>query len=149
MLEARLAALDRDTDGAVRASPVWRAAEELHSSVPGTADVTARPLVAELPDLGRRRIVALVGVARLNGAYGQRRGHQAIAGPHLGAQHPLHGNPDSPPPEPRHRAHYSRMATAGRLEKLAMVARIGHLPTTLNAILRTQAPRQKARPAAT
>ena len=66
VLEAQLAALDDDIDGAVRGSPAWRAADNLLTSVPGIGDVTARTLIAELPELGqldRRRIAALVGVS--------------------------------------------------------------------------------------
>ena len=65
MLEAQLAELDRDTKTTVKGSPVWRAADNLLTSVPGVGDITARTLIADLPELGqldRRRIAALVGV---------------------------------------------------------------------------------------
>jgi transposase len=41
-----LAEIERDLDGAVRASPVWRAKEELLRSVPGVGPVSARTLLA-------------------------------------------------------------------------------------------------------
>jgi transposase len=53
MLEAQLAALDHDIDKIVRASPVWRAADDVVLSVPGVGSVTARTLIADLPELGR------------------------------------------------------------------------------------------------
>lgn len=65
-LEAQRAALDRDIDTTLRGSPVWQATENLLTSVPGVGDITARTLIAELPELGvldRRRIAALVGAA--------------------------------------------------------------------------------------
>ena len=60
-----------------------RAAEDLLTSVPGIGPVTARTLIAELPELGRitrRRIAALVGVAPVNRDSGASRGNRAIAG---------------------------------------------------------------------
>ena len=82
-LQAALAELDREIDGQVRGSPAWRAAEDLLTSVPGIGPITARTLIAELPELGRidrRRIAALVGVAPVNRDSGSMRGHRAIAG---------------------------------------------------------------------
>ncbi|SMH62778.1 Transposase IS116/IS110/IS902 family protein [Azospirillum lipoferum] len=73
ILEAQLAALDKDIDDTVRGSPVWQAADDLLTSVPGIGAITARTLIADLPELGRldrRRIAALVGVAELCGKLG-------------------------------------------------------------------------------
>ena len=47
-LKAQLAELDRDIDDAVKRSPVWRAADDLLTSVPGVGDVTAHTLIADL-----------------------------------------------------------------------------------------------------
>ena len=66
VLEKELAALDADIDATVRGSPAWRDKEDLLASVSGIGDVTARTLIADLPELGtldRRQIAALVGVA--------------------------------------------------------------------------------------
>jgi transposase len=52
-LQKLLDDLDKDMDGAVRACPAWREAEDLITSVPGVAKRTARTLIAELPELGR------------------------------------------------------------------------------------------------
>ena len=62
----RLAVLDDDLDTTLRATPMWRAREELRHSVPGRGPVCARTLLLELPELGtvsRQRLAALVGVA--------------------------------------------------------------------------------------
>jgi transposase len=64
-LEGALAEIEQDLDGAVRASAIWRAKEALLRSVPGIGPVSARTLLAELPELGslpRRQAAALVGV---------------------------------------------------------------------------------------
>lgn len=148
LLEAELAALDRDLDGAVRASPVWRAAEDLLTSVPGVGDITARTLIADLPELGRlgrRRIAAMVGVAPINHDSGAWRGHRAIAGGRVAVRNILFMATltairwNAPI-----RAHYLRLVDRGRPKKLAIVACIRHLLTILNAILRTQTPWQNA-----
>jgi transposase len=46
---ARLAILDDDRDAALRASPVWRAREDLLRRVPGIGPVCARTLRLDLP----------------------------------------------------------------------------------------------------
>ena len=82
-LKAALAAIDGEIDDEVRGSPAWRATEDLLTSVPGIGPITARTLIAELPELGsidRRRLAALVGVAPVNRDCGAMRGHRAIAG---------------------------------------------------------------------
>ena len=58
---AALAVIDREIDDEVRGSPVWRATEDLLTSVPGIGRITARTLIAEAPELGsidRRRLAA-------------------------------------------------------------------------------------------
>ena len=148
VLEAQLAALDRDIDGTVRGSPAWRAAEDLLTSVPGIGDLTARTLIAELPELGhldRRRIAALVGVAPVNRDSGQWRGHRAIAGGRAAVRNTLFmATLSAIRWNPVIRDHYARLAEAGRPKKLAIIACLRHLLTILNAILRTKTPWQNA-----
>jgi transposase len=66
-LEEALAGIERELERVVRESAVWRAREELLRSVPGIGPVSARTLLAELPELGsltRRQAAALVGVCK-------------------------------------------------------------------------------------
>jgi len=82
-LQAVLTELDREVNDQVRGTHTWREAEDLLTSVPGVGPITARTLIAELPELGRitrRRAAALVGVAPVNRDSGASRGHRAIAG---------------------------------------------------------------------
>ena len=82
-LKAQLAELDCDIDDTIKRSPIWRAADDLLTSVPGVGGVTAHTLIADLPELGqldRRRVAALVGVAPVNRDSGQMRGKRTIAG---------------------------------------------------------------------
>lgn len=82
-LERRLKGIDGELEAAIRASPIWRATDDLLQSVPGVGRVVSRTLLAELPELdqlSRREIAALVGVAPLNCDSGQRRGPRLVWG---------------------------------------------------------------------
>src|SRR3954463_3907429 len=141
-LEEALAGIERDLDGAVRESAVWRAREELLRSVPGVGPVSARPLLAELPELGsltRRQAAALVGVAPFNHDSGKMRGKRAIGGGRAALRACLYmaavaavraGNPAVA-------GFYGRLRTAGKPAKLALTACVRKLAVTLNAMLRT------------
>ena len=145
-LQAALAELDREIDDQVRGSPAWREAEDLLTSVPGVGPITARTLIAELPELGRitrRRLAALVGVAPVNRDSGASRGHRAIAGGRTSVRNVLYMaaltaiRRNVPV-----RATYERLRTRGTPPKAALVAAMRKLLTILNAILRNARPWQ-------
>ena len=141
-LEEALDAIGRDLGEAVQASPVWRAKEELLRSVPGVGPVSARTLLAELPELGsltRRQAAALVGVAPFSRDSGKMRGKRAISGGRAALRACLYmaavaavraGNPAIA-------GFYGRLRTAGKPAKLALTACVRKLVVTLNAMLRT------------
>ena len=82
-LQKELDAIDHDIGDAIKHSPAWREAAALLKSVPCIGDVTARTLLAELPELGtvsRHQVAAVVGVAPINRDSGLMRGRRAIAG---------------------------------------------------------------------
>ena len=125
-LEKELAEVDRDIGQAIRTSPVWREAEALLKSVPGIGDVTARTLLAELPELGtigRQQLAALVGVAPVNRDSGLMRGRRTIAGGRTSVRNVLYMaaltaiRRHSP-----FRAFYDRLTARGRPKKVALVA---------------------------
>ncbi len=75
--------IDRQIKEFIRSSPVWRAKDDLLTSVPGIGDVVSSVMMAELPELGRlnlREIAALVGVAPFNRDSGQFRGRRTTWG---------------------------------------------------------------------
>jgi transposase len=147
-LHATLAGLDRGIDDRIKGSPAWRAAEDLLTSVPGVGPVTARTLIAGLPELGRidrRGIAALVGVAPVNRDSGARRGHRAIAGGRADVRNVLYmAAPAAVRWNPASRALYARLRGRGRPAKAALVAAMRKLLTILNAILRDRRPWQSA-----
>lgn len=147
-LEKELATLDRDIDDSVRRSPLWRETEDLLKTVPGIGDVTARTLLAELPELGRldrRQIAALAGLAPWTRQSGQWRGRSFIGGGRspvraalfvaamVAARH-----------NPTLRTFYRRLLDAGKPKKLALIAVARKLLTILNAIVRDRKPWQSA-----
>jgi transposase len=144
MLRSQLARLDADIDATIRASPVWREAEDFLTSVPGIGGVTARTLIAELPELGtldRRRLAALVGVAPVNQDPGLKRGYRAIAGGRASVRNALFmATLVAVRWNPLLRTHYVALLSRGRPKKVALIACIRRLVSILNAILKTKTP---------
>jgi transposase len=147
-LEKELSVLDHDIDDAVRGSPAWREKEDLLKSVPGVGDITARTMLAELPELGRldrRRIAALAGLAPWTRQSGQWRGRSFIGGGRptvrsslfvaamVAARH-----------NPMLKLFHQRLIDAGKPKKVAIAAVARKLLTILNAIVRDRKPWQTA-----
>lgn len=143
-LRKELTALDREIDDRIKGSPAWREAENLLTSVPGIGPITARTLIAELPELGRidrRRLAALVGVAPVNRDSGAMRGHRAIAGGRTEVRNVLYmAALTASRRNPVIRDLYQRLRDRGRPAKAALVAAIRKLLTILNAIIRDATP---------
>lgn len=147
-LERELASIDKDIDDSVRGSPIWRAKEDLLSSVPGIGRIIARTLLAELPELGqlgRRQIAALAGLAPFTRQSGLWRGKARIAGGRpavrtalfIGAQVAKRWNPPL-------KAFYERLIATGKSKMAATIAVARKLLVILNAILRDRRPWQSA-----
>ena len=148
-LEESSAEIERDLDGAVRESPIWRAKEELLRSVPGIGPVSARTLLAELPELGsltRRQAAALVGVAPFSRDSGKMRGRRTVWGGRAAVRACLYMAAVAPPGAATRSiaGFYQRLRLAGKPAKLALTACMRKLVVTLNAIARTR-PRHKNR----
>ena len=125
-LEKELAELDSDIRQSIKGSPVWCKTEALFKSVLGIGDVTARKLLAQLPELGtigRHQIAALVGIAPINRDSGLMRGRRSIAGGRTSVRGVLYMaaltaiRRRSP-----FRPVYDRLTQRGRPKKVALVA---------------------------
>src|SRR5580704_4816889 len=82
-LEKRLSGFDDELSDLIRATPIWRARDELLRSVPGAGAVLSVTLLAHLPELGtltRKQIAALAGLAPFNRDSGTLRGSRCIWG---------------------------------------------------------------------
>lgn len=150
-LEAHIAWLLRqidDSDGQlqdlIRQSPIWREQEDLLQSVPGIGPITARTLLATLPELGtlgRRPIAALVGVAPLNHDSGLRRGRRTPWGGRAEVRRVLYmAALTAVRFNPVLKAFYERLVATGKRRKVALVAAMHKLLILLNAILRDRKP---------
>ena len=139
--ERLLELIDRELDELIKASPLWREKEDLLRSFKGIGPVSARTLLAELPELGllnRKQIAALVGVAPIARESGSWRGRRSIWGGrgqvravlYMAAVTAMRANPQI-------RVFYQRLRQAGKPGKVALVACMRKLLTILNAMVRT------------
>lgn len=139
-LEEALRRANDDIDKAVRASPAWREHEDLLRSVPGIGPVSARTLLAELPELGtldRKQIAALVGVAPLNRDSGTMKGTRSCWGGRAGIRQVLYmATLAAVRANPRIRRTYVALRARGKKHKVALVACMRKLLTILTAMVR-------------
>lgn len=147
-LEKELASMDDELRDTMRGSPAWRAAEELLTSVPGVGDVTARTLLAEMPELGRldrRQIAALAGLAPWTRQSGKWSGKSFIGGGRASVRTSLFMAAVSAARyNPPLKAFRDRLVQAGKPKMVALIAVARKLLTILNAIIRDQKPWQNA-----
>jgi transposase len=143
-LERQVDAVDEEIGSAVQRSAVWRVHDDLLRSVPGIGPIVARTLLAELPELGqldRRTIAALVGVAPFNRDSGQWRGRRMIWGGRASVRAALYmAALVASRRNPVMRAFYERLRAAGKPAKVALVAVMRKLLTTVNAMIKHQTP---------
>lgn len=141
-LEEALRRANDDIDTAVRNSPAWREREDLLRSVPGIGPVTARTMLAELPELGtlsRKKIAALVGVAPLNRDSGTIRGSRICWGGRASVRQVLYMAATSAVRcNPVIRGTYVALRARGKKHKVALVACMRKLLTILTAMVRDQ-----------
>jgi transposase len=141
-LNDRLATLDDALETLLRASPLWRANDDLLQSAPGIGPVCARTLLLELPELGtltRQQIAALVGVAPLNCDSGTLRGRRMMWGCRAHVRTVLYiGTLVATCDNSRSKAFYERLLAAGKIKKVALTACMQKFLTILNAMLKHQ-----------
>jgi len=147
-LEKELNVLDEGIDESVRGSPVWCEKEDLLKSVPGVGNITARTMLAELPELGslsRREIASLAGLAPWTRQSGKWKGKSFTGGGRTAARTGLFmAAIVAARHNPVLRAFHQRLIAAGKPKMVAIVAVARKLLTILNAILRDKTPWQVA-----
>jgi len=139
-LEEALRRANDDIDKAIRNSPAWREQEDLLRSVPGIGPVSARTMLAELPELGRlnrKKIAALVGVAPLNRDSGTLQGIRTCWGGRASVRQVLYMAALSAVRcNPVIRRTYAALRARGKKHKVALVACMRMLLTILTAMVR-------------
>lgn len=139
-LREQLANIDKNLGDAIKQSPLWREKDDLLRSVPGVGPVTARTLIANLPELGtlgRKQIAALVGIAPMNCDSGTLRGQRRTWGGRAPVRAALYmaalvGTQRNPVL----REMYLRLKSRGKKPKVALIACAHKLLSILNAMLR-------------
>ena len=120
-----------------------REKEDLLSSVPSVGPTISRTLIAELPELGilgRKQIVALVGVAPFTRQSGQWRGKSFIGGSRASVRRALFMGAIAGRYNPVLKAFFEHLVAAGKPKKVAIIAVARKLLTILNAIVRDGTP---------
>jgi len=141
-IEKQIETIDDDLDEHIKRSPVWKEKEDLLTGVPGIGKLTARTLLACLPELGqasRQSIAALVGVAPINRDSGMMRGKRTTWGGRKVVRSALYmAALVATRYNPVLKAHYAKLVAAGKAKKLALIACTRKLLIILNAIIRTK-----------
>lgn len=143
-LDRQLAELDQDLTQRIRATPIWRAKDDLLQSAPGVGPGLSRTLLAELPELGtlsHKQIAALVGVAPHARESGTWRGKRTIWGGRAAVRAVLSmAALVATRRNPVIRRFSQRLCAAGKAKKVALVACMRKLLTILNAMVKHQTP---------
>lgn len=115
--------------------------DRLLQSASGIGPVASATLIAELPELGhlnRREIAALVGIAPMANDSGSSKGRRRIQGGRFDVRRVLYmAALTASRRNPVVKAFYERLIAAGKCPKVALVACMRKLLTTLNAMVRT------------
>jgi transposase len=139
-LDKQLGVIDKAIGRLIEADPALAEKLERLKTVPGIGDVSARTLLAELPELGlasRHEIAALSGVAPISRDSGRYRGRRKIQGGRVEVRAPLYmATLVAIRHNPVIRPFYRRLRDAGKPAKVALVACMRKLLTMLNAMLR-------------
>ena len=116
--------------------------DKLLRSASGIGPVASASLIAELPELGRltrREIAALVGVAPMANDSGNTKGRRRVQGGRFEIRRVLYmAALTAARHNPAIKAFYGRLLAAGKLPKVALVACMRKLLTTLNAMARSR-----------
>ena len=124
----------------MRASPVWRAPDDLLQRTPGVGPVLAPTLLADLPawgTLSRQPSAAWVGVAPRNRDSGTRRGKRTVWGGRAHGRAVLSRGPRvAVRYNPLLHTFDARLRRAGQAPQLALTACKRQLRTILNARLK-------------
>lgn len=133
--------IDRAVDEAIDKVPAWSEKKQLLTSVNGVGRVLAYTLLSELPELGqlnRKEIAALVGVAPMNKESGTYTGKRRIRAGRSRIRTALFmAVMSASQSNPKIKAQYQRLLAAGKQPKVALVACMRKLITTLNAMMKS------------
>lgn len=138
-IAAELNDVDHGIDDAIKASPLWCEVTQLLDQQPGVGPVTARALVADLPELGRisgKQIAGLVGLAPHARDSGAMRGKRTIWGGRASVRCVLYmATLSAVRCDDALKDFHQRLIARGKPPKLALTACARKLLVHLNAIV--------------
>ena len=147
-LEKQLKDVEKELSLCVATDQGLAEKKALLCSVKGVGEVTAISLMTQLPELGElnaRQIAALVGVAPLNRDSGNFRGQRTIWGGRAAVRTVLYmATLVATKYNPKIKAFYERLCTAGKKKKVALVACMRKLLVILNAMVKNNTPWREA-----
>jgi len=132
--------LNRHIAEAIRADAALSAKSRIIGSMKGAGPVLIQTILAFLPELGqltRKQIAALVGVAPMDDQSGKRKGLSFIQGGRLTVRNALYmAALVAGRHHPLFKAFRDKLGAAGKKPKVALVAVMRKIITTLNAMIR-------------
>ncbi len=139
-LQSQLKDVEQALDAMIAQNEVWSRKKDIIESVPGVGAVTAKTLLAELPELGTlsaKQIAAMVGVAPFNRDSGKQQGYRAISGGRAPVRKVLYMTAVGAATRnnPTLKAFYAKLRAAGKKPKVALVAVMRKLIVMLNAMI--------------
>jgi len=138
-----IALLDKRLAAMVSANVALAQRYRLLTSMPGVGPVLAFTLIALLPELGqmsRRQVAAIVGVAPYDFDSGKLKGMRCIWGGRAPVRRVLYmAAVTACRYNPSLKAFHERLSAAGKKSKVAIVAVMRKIITTLNAMIRDNA----------
>lgn len=139
-LEQQIRSFDDDISSFIQASPIWKAKEQILTSVKGIGPVTAATLLASMPELGtvsRHQISALAGLCPYSRDSGRHKGKRSIWGGRAAVRSVLYmATLSAVRYNPVIKAFYDRLRKSGKLHKVAITAAMRKLLVILNAMIR-------------
>lgn len=139
-IDRQIAALERDIDRRLSASPQRARARDILTSIPGIGAVSARAILAQCPEIGqlhKKQIAALAGLAPMTRQSGQWHGKASIQGGrkplrdalYMPALVAMRHNPDLA-------RKYRQMRDLGKAHKVALVTLMRKLIELANALIK-------------
>jgi transposase len=140
VIDKQIDKLDQQIRSLIESDDDFNSIDKLLQSVPGVGAVVSSTLLAELNELGstdRKSINALVGVAPFNHDSGLLKGQRSIRGGRASVRSALYmATVTATRCNPIIKAFYKRLQSAGKINKVAIVACMNKLAGLLNAMLR-------------
>jgi transposase len=144
LLTDEIQRIEREIDRLIDDDDQWRAKAELLQTTPGVGPITARTLIAELPELGqlnRQQIAALVGVAPFNRDSGTSRGTRAVKAGRTHVRCTLYmAALAAQRANPLIRKFAQRLKQQGKTGKVVLIACLRKLLVILNTMVKNNTP---------